>query len=72
MKARLAFLLMSASGVLAACQQPSVPTASTPSPGIDSLSRNVTQSQGGSVRGTMSLNPPPIRPAPPEIATEGR
>jgi hypothetical protein len=65
-------LFLALLGTLAGCQQTSVSTASHHEAGIDSLSRNVHRTQGGSVRDPVSLNPPPIRPAPPELATEGR
>jgi hypothetical protein len=64
--------LLLALAFLAGCQQTSIPTASSGERGIDPLSRNLSQTQGGSVRGPVSLNPPPIRPVTPEIAVEGR
>jgi hypothetical protein len=59
-------------GLVAACQQSPYPTVSTGERGIDPMSRNVMQTQGASVRDPISLNPPPIRPAPPEIVIDGR
>jgi hypothetical protein len=64
------FILTAMLGLLAGCQQTSVSTASTGERGFDLLSRNVSQTQGGSVRDSMSLNPPPIRQAPPELVQE--
>ena len=54
-------------GTLAGCQQTSLSTASPHErmgePVIDPMSRNIMQSQGGSVRDSMGLNPPPVRRA---------
>lgn len=65
-------LILALVSTLAACQQTSVPTASNRSPGIDPMSRNVSRTQGGSLRDPGSLNAPPIRTAPPAVASEGR
>jgi len=52
-------------GAFAGCQQTTVSTGSTGDlagePAIDPMSRNIMQSQGGSVRDPMGLSPPPVR-----------
>ena len=60
----LILMLLLSAGLTAACQN-SPYAVDQPSTGqhIDGLSRNVTQTQGGSIRDPASLSPPPVQPA---------